>query len=145
LCEDAVAQSGFDGGGVFVVEPHHLLRVTVLGQAHQTHLGDGGARGGGKDTTGIGATGGELAADLSAGGVFADHADDAALAAQTAQTGGDAAGAAKGGLFVIKVQDGHGGFLRKPLGVAEEVAVKHQVAQQQHPLAGKPVDKLDEV
>ncbi len=124
--EDAVAEV-FDvgaGGGFagFDVEAEELL-----GAADDAGLGDGG-KGGGDDAGGVDVRGFEGGGELALLGVGAPEAGEEGLAAEPGEVHGDVGGAA-GALVAMGVaEDGDGGFGGDAVDVADDVAVEHEVA-----------------
>ena len=85
------------------------------------------------------------AADAGAVGVGANDAGQARHGAQSAQQRGYAAGAAEPLLAAVGVQQDDRRFLADALGVAPDVAVEHQVADDQHARLAEVLHQLDQV
>ncbi|MFO0972060.1 MAG: hypothetical protein U1A27_01295 [Phycisphaerae bacterium] len=129
---DRVAQPRGGGGverrGVFGVDADHLLAVAMLGQSDEARLARGGAAGPVEQAARGCAASHQKGSHVSAGGVIAEDAETGDRVAQGGDVGRDRAGAAKGGLFADNADDGHGRFGADAFGVAVEVGVEHEVA-----------------
>jgi hypothetical protein len=106
----------------FDVEAEELLRA-----ADDAGLGDGGERGG-DDACGVDVGGFEGGGELALLGVCAPEAGEERLAAQTSEVHGDVGGAAGALVTVCVAKDGDGGFGGDAVDVADDVAVEHEIA-----------------
>jgi hypothetical protein len=124
--EDAVAEVLDVLGGMglagFDVEAEELLRA-----ADDAGLGDGGERGG-DDPGGVDGCGFEGSGELALLGVGAPETGKESLAAEAGEVHGDVGGAAGTLVAVGVAQDGDGGFGGDAVDLAEDVAVEHEVA-----------------
>ena len=118
--------------------------MAVLGQADEARLGGGGTVGQRKHGAGGDALRFEQRAHAVAGIVQTDDAAAMHLEAKFGQVGGHAASAAHAILVVVLAQDGYGGLRADPLGVAVDIAVENQVADQHHALAAEGLNQFDE-
>src|SRR5262245_43919227 len=87
----------------------------------------------------------EQFADALAVAVGADGADQAHVGVEGAQHGRDAARAAEALLAPVGPQQDDRGFLADPLGVAPDVPVEHDVADDQHPGPAEVLHEIDQV
>jgi hypothetical protein len=124
--EDAVAEVLDVLGGMglagFDVEAEELLRA-----ADDAGLGDGG-EGGGDDAGGVDVRGFEGRGELALLGVGAPEAGEEGLAAEAGEVHGDVGGAAGALVTVGVAEDGDGGLGGDAIDLAEDVAVEHEVA-----------------
>ena len=67
------------------------------------------------------------------------------LGLQRPQHGGDAAGAAEAFLALVGVQQNDRRFLADALGVAPDVAVEHQIADDQHARLAEVLHQFDQI
>ena len=125
------------------VEADHLLRMSVLSGADEAHLAGGGAVA--FDQAGdIGMNLTEQPAKGPAGVVAAKGADDGDFCGEGGQISGDAGGSAEAKLLFFKMQHRHRRFGAEAVGAAVEIAVDHQVADQNHPALWQVLHQLDQ-
>ena len=84
-------------------------------------------------------------ADAVAVGVGPDDAGQGRLGAEGAEQRGDAAGAAEALLAAVGAQEDDRRLLADALGVAPDVAVEHQVADDQHARLAEVLNQLDQI
>ena len=128
-----------------VIDADHLLRMAVLGPADVAFLDRAGPVGVDQDRLVVDAVIEQHLADAAAVGVGADDAGQGRLGAEGAEHGGDAAGAAEPLLAPVGVQQDDRRFLADALGVAPDVAVEHQVADDQHARLAQLLHQVDQV
>ncbi len=116
---------GFDGGrGIAALD---VEAEELLGAADDAGLGDGGERAG-DDAGGVDAGAVEDGGQLGLLGVVAPEAAEEGLAAEAGEVHGDVGCAACALVAAGVAEDGNRGFGRDALDVAVDVAVEHDVA-----------------
>jgi hypothetical protein len=135
---------GGEGTGDFLVEAEHLLGVAVLCEADKADFGGGGAVGAAEDGVGVDLLGGEEIEEEASLEIVAAGGGDEDFGAEGGECGGDVAGAA-GALFAVAfLDDGDGGLGGEAFGVAEDVFVDHDIAEEEDARAGEFFDEGDE-
>jgi hypothetical protein len=133
-----------EGAGDFLVEAEHLLGMAVLGEADEADFGGGGSVGAAEDGVGVYFLGGEEVEEEASLEVVTAGGGDEDFGAEGGEGGGDVAGAA-GALFAVAfLDDGDGGLGGEAFGVAEDVFVDHDVAEEKDARAGEFFDERDE-
>lgn len=134
-----------EGAGGFLIEAEHLLGVAVLGEADEAGFGSGGTVSAAEDAVGGGAHFLEDIDEEAALHVVAADADHDDLGTEGGETSGDIAGAA-GALFAVAfLDDGDGGFGAEAFGVAVDVFIDHDVADEQDARVGEALYNGGEV
>ena len=129
---------------LLVIQPHHLLRMAMLRQPDQPHFAGGGAPGDFDEPVGRWLRSREDARE--AGGPLHPAPMTPTtldLRAQRGKVCRHASRAAQPQFLATIVQHRHRRFGRKPLGVAVQIAIHHQVADQNNLALGKPVNDLN--
>jgi hypothetical protein len=135
---------GGEGAGDFLVEAEHLLGVAVLGEADETDLGGGGTIGTTEDGVGVDLLGGEEIEEEASLEIVTAGGGDEDFGAERGEGGGDVAGAA-GALFAVAfLDDGDRGFGGEAFGVAVDVFVNHDIAEEEDARACKFFDEGNE-
>jgi hypothetical protein len=138
----AVLEFPRDGLAGLVVHPDHLLRVLLLGPADVAFLHGGRAGHVGQDGPVVDAKAVEHGADADAVGVIAHHTGDGNPRTQCRQHHRHAAGAAKAFLATVGAKEHHRRLLADALGIAPDIPVEHEVAQDQNIGFAKPRDEV---
>ena len=124
---DSANQGLFDGGrervAVLAIDAHHLLMAR-----DDARLERSGALGIGDHAFGRHAQPCEAAAKIARGFIGSGDAERRDAGTERREIRGHVAGSAQARSFRDEIDHGHGGFRRKAVGAAPDVAVEHQIA-----------------
>ena len=132
--------------GGFLVDPEQLLAVAALGQADDACLAGGGPTGDLLDASRIDAEAGHHRQDLLGRPRRSRAAPKRATRAapRAARLAATLPAPPSRCSRLTTRSTGHGRFRADPLGIAVEVAVQHEVADQQDPLPAEPIEYLQQ-
>ena len=132
------------GPAILIIDANHLLRMPVLSPADVSFLDRAGPARIGDDARVVDVQIGENPANACAVGVVADNAGQGHPGAEGAQHGGHAAGPAEPFLAPIGPEENDGRFLADAFGVAPDVAIEHEIADDQHAWLAEALHQIDQ-